>query len=227
MKALRQMCPSGGRTTIKALLLTLLSALVLAGCDGERPSRVPVAGSPQRGPSDAWVTLVEFADFQCPYCARAAGTVQQVVQAYPSTDLRVVFKHLPLSFHEHAMPAALAAYCAGEQGKFWEMYDLLFSDNSKLSDADLQADAQSLGLDVAAWSSCRSSTVAKDAIDRDVALSDEVGVSGTPTFFVNGYAIVGAESLETFQSLIDRELAKAKASGIDRARYYDQVVLGQ
>ncbi len=216
------------RVAFESLLASLLAALALAGCGGgEARARVPVAGSPQLGPDDAWVTLVEFADFQCPFCARAAATVRQLERASPAGDLRVVFKHLPLSFHEHALPAALAAHCAGEQGQFWPMHDLLFADGSGLSEAHLQADAQRLGLDLSAWSACRSSDAAARAIDRDVRLAEEVGVEATPTFYVNGYALVGAQPLERFQELVDRELAAAKASGIDRARYYDQVVLGE
>lgn len=208
--------------------LPLLAVLWAVGaCESASPARVPVAGSPQRGPDDAYVTIVEFADFQCPHCAKAAATLRQLLLAYPSADVRVVFKHLPLSIHERAMPAALAAQCAAEQGAFWGMYDVLYGDNSLLSDANLRDDAQWLGLDLAAWSACLTSDSAKRAIDEDLALSDELGVSGTPTFFVNGWALVGAEPLETFKTVVDRELAKAKASGVDRARYYDQVVLGQ
>jgi protein-disulfide isomerase len=214
------------RTPLPARLL-LAASLAVVACGSPSPARVPVAGSPQLGPGDAWVTLVEFADFQCGYCARAAPTVRQIVQAYPATDLRVVFKQLPLSFHERAMPAALAAQCAAEQGQFWGMYDQLFDGSSRLEDADLQADAQRLGLDLGSWTTCLSSDAARQAIERDVTLGDELAVSGTPAFFVNGYSIVGAQDLETFKTLIDREMAKAKASGIDRARYYDQVVLGQ
>lgn len=206
-------------------LLAVLWAL--GACESASPARVPVAGSPQRGPDGAYVTIVEFADFQCPYCAKAAATVRQLLLAYPPADVRVVFKHLPLSIHERAMPAALAAQCAAEQGQFWGMYDLLYDNNALLSDANLRDDAQRLGLDVTAWSACLTSEAAKQAIDEDVALSDALGVSGTPTFFVNGYAIVGAAPLDTFKALVDREMAKAKASGIDRSKYYDQAVLGQ
>lgn len=86
---------------------------------------VPVSGSPVRGPADAWVTLVEFSDFECPYCASVQATIDQLRLAYPA-DVRVVFKHYPLSFHAHARAAAIAAECAGEQGRFWEMHDAIF-----------------------------------------------------------------------------------------------------
>ena len=206
--------------------IATVTALAGGACSPSEVRKVPVAGSPQLGASDAWVTLVEFDDFECPYCARAAPTVRQLEAIYSPSDLRVVFKHLPLAMHERALPAALAAQCAGEQGNFWGMYDAMYG-NRKLSDEGLAADAQALGLDVAAWSACLSSSAAMEAIDRDVALAKELGVASTPTFFINGYELDGALPLADFQALIDRELKKAQESGIDRARYYDQVVLGQ
>lgn len=210
------------------LALAALGALALApGCSDGEVHPVPVGGSPQYGPSDAWVTVVEFADFQCPYCAKAAATVHQIELAFPAADVRVVFKHLPLDFHEHAMPAALAAQCAFEQGAFWEIYNALYNDVSLLSDANLEAAAERLGLDLTAWKACLASEAAKQAVAGDVALADELGVSGTPTFFVNGYELVGAQPFSTFQELVARELTRAQDSGIDRASYYDQVVLGK
>ena len=211
---------------MRRLVAPLLSACALAACSDE-VFKVPVEGSQQAGASDAWVTVVEFADFQCPYCARAAATMEEVCLSYPEADLRVVFKHLPLWFHERAMSAALAAQCAGEQGLFWPMHDLLYADPTRLEDEDLQAAAQRLGLDLDRWSACLGSGEALDGIERDVALAEELGIEATPTFFVNGYPIVGAQPLETFRELIDRELEKARQSGIGRERYYEQVVLGR
>jgi protein-disulfide isomerase len=201
--------------------------LALAGCNGDGGvARVPVEGSPMRGPADAWVTMVEFADFQCPYCGRAAPTVRQVAQTWPD-DVRVVFKHLPLSFHAHALSAALAAQCAFEQGRFWEMYDALFADQSKLADADLAQTAQALGLDTGAWTACLSSDEARQKVQADVDLSDQIGVTGTPAFYVNGERIAGAQPFETFRTVIEAKLAAARASGIPAAEYYDKAVLGR
>lgn len=216
---------------------TVLAGLLLAcGSSASRRSepllRVPVDGSPQRGPADAWVTLVEFADFQCPYCRDEEPIVADLATAY-GADLRLVFKYLPLSFHDRARPAALAAACADEQGKFWEMHDLLFQ--GALDDASILADAgQIAGLDVAAWQAClaaaeaSASAPAAAAVDADVDLAmNHLGIRGTPTFVVNGVEVVGAVPEQELRDAIDAARARAVASGIPRAEYYRRAVLGQ
>src|SRR6266545_4761555 len=132
----------------------LLAALFACG-QSSTPStpsqllKVPVADSPQRGPSDAWVTVVEFADFECPFCRSEEAVVADIESIY-GRDLRLVFKHFPLtSIHPHAQAAAIAASCAGDQEKFWEMHDLLFK--GAIDDAALLSDAGRVGLDVTAW----------------------------------------------------------------------------
>ncbi len=206
----------------------LLAALLACG-QSSTPSnllKVPVADSPQRGPSDAWVTVVEFADFECPFC-RSEKAVAEDVESVYAGDLRFVFKHFPLtSIHPHAQAAAIAASCAGDQGKFWEMHDLLFE--GALDDAALLADAEQVpGLDVPAWQACITTPDPANRVAEDVALATSLGIGGTPTFVVNGVEIVGAVPESELRSAIDKARAVAVASGIPRADYYDKAVLGK
>lgn len=176
------------------------------------PYRVPVdtGGSPSRGNPKAPVTILEFSDFQCPYCVRARPVVQRVREAY-GDKVRFVFRHFPLDFHAQAQKAGEAAACAGEQEKFWEMHDLLWESPSKLQVADLKAHAGALGLDGAAFSACLDSGRHASLVERDLAAGQGYGVSGTPAFFVNGRPLVGAQPFEAFAKVIDEELARAGA----------------
>ena len=176
------------------------------------PYRVPVdtGGSPSRGNPKAPVTILEFSDFQCPYCVRARPVVQRVREAY-GDKVRFVFRHFPLDFHAQAQKAGEAAACAGEQEKFWEMHDLLWENASKLQVADLKAHAGALGLDGAAFSTCLDSGRHAGLVERDLAAGQGYGVSGTPAFFVNGRPLVGAQPFEAFAKVIDDELARAGA----------------
>jgi len=178
------------------------------------PLRVPVevAGRPIRGREDAPVTIVEFSDFQCPYCSRARPTVNRVRDTY-GDKVRVVFRHFPLQIHPEAQKAGEAAACAGEQGKFWEMHDRLFANQSALQVADLKAHAAGLGLDAEAFGRCLDSARHAAAVQRDVEEGAEYGVSGTPAFFINGRPLVGAQPFESFAQVIDDELERIAASG--------------
>jgi protein-disulfide isomerase len=170
------------------------------------------------------VTVVEFADFQCPYCRNVQPALQQVLAAYPD-DVRLVFRHYPLPFHERARPAARAAACAFAQGRFWEMAARVWA--STLDDVALAADAADAGVeDLEAWTACLGAPATEAAIDADVALGDSAGVPGTPTFFVNGEALVGAAPYATFRDAVEAAKARAMASGIPRADYYRKAVLG-
>jgi protein-disulfide isomerase len=209
--------------------LLLFPFVALAACsepDASPQQAVALGDSPARGPSAAWVTIVEFADFECPYCGRGAQTLRQIEQAYPD-DVRVVFKHLPLSMHDRAMPAAIAAECARGQGRFWEMYDLLFSHQQALEYADLEGYAGQIGLDLEQWKGCFSAGTVAGRIEADVAQANGLGISGTPTFYVNGWLLQGAQPFSEFQRLVDRELEKARSSGIAREQYYEKAVLGR
>jgi protein-disulfide isomerase len=208
------------------LLVVATLAVACVSCDSQQTSRVPVGDSPVRGPADAWVTIVEFADFECPYCGRAAPTVASIGQAYPD-DVRLIFKHYPLPFHPRAEPAALAAVCAMAQGAFWPMHDLLFANQKALEDSDLEGYASSLALDLPSWHTCLQDPASAALIQDDVTSGDNAGVTGTPTFFINGKALEGAQPYDVFAQAVEKARATAEASGIPRADYYTRAVLGQ
>jgi protein-disulfide isomerase len=174
----------------------------------EKP-RKTVDGSvgPSRGPSGAKVVIVEFADFQCPYCARASETVKKVAADYPA-EVRVVFRHFPLANHPLAPKAAEASACANEQGKFWEYHDHLFANMRELDETALKAHAVTLGLEVKPFVTCLESGRMKGVVDSDRQAGEKLGINGTPAFFVNGIMLSGAQPEETFRRLIDRELGR-------------------
>jgi len=176
------------------------------------PPRQAVAegGRPSRGPADAPVEMIEFSDFQCPYCLKANPTVNQVLSTY-GDRIRFVYRHYPLPNHPNARPAAEAAQCANEQGKFWPYHDQLFARGGRLSDADLKTAAGEVGLDAAAFDRCVATHKYKADVDADIAAGDEAGVSGTPAFYINGRMLTGAQPFEVFKHVIDEELAR-KAS---------------
>ncbi|HEX7622164.1 MAG TPA: thioredoxin domain-containing protein [Anaeromyxobacteraceae bacterium] len=190
-------------------------------------AKVPIGLSPQRGPADAWVTVVEFSDFECPFCGREEPVLSQLLGAYPA-DLRLVYKHFPLSQHADAVPAAVAAECAGDQGKFWEMHDLLFAHQTALGDQGLASYAAQLEIDVSAWQLCRTTAggAAAARVQADQALGNSIGIAATPTLVVNGAVYPGAYSLDSYRPVVDAAIASAKASGVPRAQYYETVVLG-
>ncbi|MCB0323786.1 MAG: thioredoxin domain-containing protein [Bdellovibrionales bacterium] len=175
----------------------------------KNPVDVAIGDSPVLGPKDAKVTLVEFSDFQCPFCSRAAETMKDVVKEYPK-DVKLVFKHLPLPFHPQAQPAARAAVAAQRQGKFWEMHDLLFENQQNLSDELYVELAEKLGLDVAKFKKDFEDPAVAKVVEDDAALATQLGVRGTPGFFVNGVQVRGAQPLPKFKELIDRWLAEKK-----------------
>jgi protein-disulfide isomerase len=162
------------------------------------------AGAPSRGPADAKVTIVEFLDYQCPYCHRAQETVDAVLKQYEG-KVRFVHRDYVLG-KPRSLPAARAARCAGEQGKFWEYHRGLLVQSGDMSDADLASRARSLGLDPAQFTAC----TATDRFDADIRgateAGSELGVSGTPTFFINGRRLVGARPVQDFQEIIEAEL---------------------
>jgi predicted DsbA family dithiol-disulfide isomerase len=165
-------------------------------------------GAPSTGPANARVTLVEFTDYQCPFCHRAQGVVEQVLQRYPG-KIRFVHLDFPLDGHPQALPAARAARCAGEQGKFWEYHRDLMTAPGTLDDADLARRAAALRLDPGSFGTCVSSGRFDGAIQDSLREGDELGVTGTPAYFVNGRMLSGARPLESFTELIDEELARS------------------
>ena len=182
------------------------------------PPRVTVAAEgPSVGPVGAPVTIVEFSDFQCPYCARAGALAKQIHERYP-TQVRFVYRHLPLErIHPHARGAAEASACADAQGRFWDFHDKLFANQRKLAAADLQGYAKQLGLDTAAFEQCVKKRTTQALVDRDMAAATEAASGsgkrglGTPAFFVNGILLSGAKPAEEFFRVIDAELARAGA----------------
>ena len=177
-----------------------------------KPPKVDVstAGRPVRGPEKATVTVIEFSDYECPFCKRAEETVKKVLADY-GDKIRFVYRHFPLEFHAHARPAAEASACAGAQGKFWEYHDKLWT-LADLSDDKLKALAGELGLDQAKFDDCFAKKQFKADIDKDMADASSVGVTGTPAFFINGRMLSGAQPYEKFKEIIDEELARSAQS---------------
>jgi protein-disulfide isomerase len=178
------------------------------GPDPDKVYEVAVGKSPAKGPANAPVTIVEFSDFQCPYCSRVGPTLQKVLEDYPK-DVRVVYKHYPLSFHKQALPAAKASAAAGRQGKFWEMHDLLFQNQRELNEAAFKGYAQQLGLDVAQFEKDYASPGVAQEVEADMTLARSLGVTGTPGFFVNGRFLSGAQPYSAFKTKIDAELKES------------------
>jgi protein-disulfide isomerase len=178
----------------------------------ERTRTQVAATGPSRGPADAPVTIIEFSDYQCPFCRRAEPTVKQVLDEYEG-KVRFVFRHFPLDrIHPQARGASEAAACAAEQGKFWEYHDELFAGDAQLDAPGLEAAAQKTGLDTAAFKSCVESRKTQALVEADVRDGEAAGVSGTPAFFINGIPLRGALPFDEFKKVIDEELA-AKAQG--------------
>jgi len=178
------------------------------------PPRLAVAdaGAPSKGPQSAPVTMIEFSDFQCPYCGRAAPVVKKLEETY-GDKVRIVFRNFPLSIHPQAPKAAEAAACARDQGKFWEMHDRLFAHQDKLQVADMKTAAAELGLDSKAFEECLDSGRHEAIWKADQKEAESYGVSATPWFFVNGRALSGAQPYESFAQVIDDELLRRGAAG--------------
>jgi protein-disulfide isomerase len=175
----------------------------------KRPKKNVEAKGPSRGPNDAKVTIIEFSDFQCPFCFRAYDTVEQVMKNYDG-KVRLVYRQFPLSIHAHAQKAAEASLCALDQGKFWEMYHSLFKHHEALEVEQIKGYAKELGLDAAKFDKCLDSGEKQAAVQSDQSAGEAVGVSATPTFFINGEELEGAQPYEEFQQTIDAALAEKK-----------------
>ena len=171
--------------------------------------RIPVSADddPFIGAEDAEITIVQFAEYECPYCGRANPAVEQVMKEYEG-KVKMVYRDFPLSFHQRAIPAAVAANCAGAQGKYWEMHEVLMGNQSALQDTDLVGYATQIGLDLDAWSTCRDDPAQVAEVQKDMQDGAKAGVSGTPAFFINGIMLSGAQPFEAFKDIIDRELGQ-------------------
>lgn len=174
----------------------------------KNPVKVDVGQSPVKGPADAKVTVIEFSDFECPYCKRGADTVEQILKAYPK-EVKVAFKHLPLPFHKNAMPAAKASIAAQKQGKFWEFHDVLFNNQKSLGQDFFEKTAANLKLDVEKFKKDMNDPETEKQVKADMELAQKHGIQGTPGFFVNGVAVKGAYPFDHFKKIIDKHLGSA------------------
>jgi protein-disulfide isomerase len=172
---------------------------------------VEVGSAPTWGKSNAAVTIVEFSDFQCPFCSRAAEIVSELKKKYGG-KVKIAFKNFPLPMHKEARPASEASLCVNEQSsdKFWKFHDLLFKNQDKLDAANLEKLAKDSGANVDQFKACMSAGKFKAAVQQDLDYGEKIGVKSTPTFFVNGQLISGAVPIEQFSEIIDDELAAKK-----------------
>jgi len=187
------------------------------------PSALPTHDEAFRGETDAPVAIIEYADFECPYCGQYEREVYpQISTDYVQTGkVRYLYRDLPLPMHPHALGAARAARCAGEQGKFWEMHDSLFAKQNAIRDVDMPGRAQEVGLDTGTFSECLSSDRYTDEINKSAAEAQKMGIEGTPTFFIgkidpkgevtNLKMIIGARPYDDFKSAIEDSLAAKTA----------------
>lgn len=186
------------------------------GCDGKCPkshnhpkpaliSATPRAEAPALGNRSAAVTVEVWSDFECSFCSRGATVVEKLREKY-GDSLRIVFRHMPLPNHAQARLAAVASMAAHEQGRFWEMHDVLFDNQQSLERVSLEKYAKALGLDLERFNKALDSKASDEYVTADALEGQKRGITGTPTFFINGTSIVGAQSLETFTERIDAEL---------------------
>lgn len=179
----------------------------------QKPKRpvfdVNIADAPAKGSADAKVTIVEYSDFQCPFCSKATKTIAEVEKKYGS-KVRVVFKNFPLPFHNQARLAAEAGACAYsmDQKAFWKMHDAMFADQTKLGREDLLATAKKIGLKEEEFKSCLDAHKFASKVDADLKEGQDLAIKSTPTFFINGKLLSGAQPVEAFSEVIDEELAK-------------------
>jgi protein-disulfide isomerase len=172
--------------------------------------RVQVAATGfSKGTENAPITIVEFADYECGFCSKVLPTVKAVMDKYPG-KIKLVYRDFPLEFHPNATPASVAARCAGKQGKFWEMHEMLFANQSALTNENFVKYATQLGLDLAAFDACSKDPSVTEAVQKDLLEGQAAGVSGTPAFFVNGVLLSGAQPESEFVKVIDKELKKIK-----------------
>jgi protein-disulfide isomerase len=194
------------------------------GADDKTVYKVPADNAPFKGPKDAKVTIVEYSDFECPFCGRVVPTLDRIVKEFP--QVKVVFKHNPLPFHPNAPLASQASWAAWKQNKFWPYHDKLFSNSKDLQRPTLERYAQELGLNMDRFKRDMDSPEAKKVVDDNKAEAANFNAGGTPHFFVNGKRLVGAQPFESFKSKIEEELKAADAlaaKGIPAGRLYAEL----
>lgn len=184
------------------------TAAAAAPAAGAATNGIP-ATMPWKGAANGLVTIIEVSDFQCPFCSRVGPTLKKLQENFPN-DLRIVWANQPLSFHDKAKGAAIAALAAHRQGKFWEMHDKLFANQQQLSDAQYEVWAKEIGLDVEKWKKDKADPAIAAQVDREQAAANATGARGTPAFFINGKLLSGAQPYEQFESAVKEALAEAK-----------------
>jgi protein-disulfide isomerase len=173
-----------------------------------QPPRLEVAADgPSKGPAHARVTIIEYSEFQCPFCRQAAATLREVLEKYPD-EVRLVFRNFALYNHRRSYAAAEAALCAGEQEQFWPYHDMLFANARALEDEDLLRYAEELGLDTERFEQCVATGEYRSQVEAETREARSMGIGGTPAFLVNGLLLSGARPAEDFYRLIDAELAR-------------------
>ena len=191
------------------------AAAVTAAAERGRALAAATAGLPSRGPANAPVTIIEFSDFECPYCRLASQTVEQVLARYPDT-VRLVYAHFPLEMHAWAEPAAVAATCAADQNPaaFWTLHDAYFAGQQGTTPSNVMDRTRtalaSTGIDMAAWTACTTGPDAAARVREQTALGEANGVTGTPGFFINGRFVNGNQPVETFVAAIEAAQAAAR-----------------
>jgi protein-disulfide isomerase len=175
----------------------------------EDPIVIPTAGSPELGPANAAVTLIEFSDFQCPYCFSGAAKLHAILKAFP-TQVKLIFKQYPLDTHSQAAMAAAAAIAAHRQGKFWPLHDAMFANRRDLSRPAILALASKAGLEIKRFTADLDSPETRKAVIRDREDGDKAGITGTPTVFINGQHYNGSLDMEKLRPVIEAELQKPR-----------------
>ncbi|MES2615188.1 MAG: thioredoxin domain-containing protein [Bdellovibrionota bacterium] len=170
--------------------------------------QVDITNAPSKGSPKAPITIVEFADFQCPYCYSVESTVKAISEKYKN-QIHFVFRSYPLiQLHPQAVNASVAAECAQNQGKFWEMHGILFENHAKLADNVYDVFAKKVGLDMNKFQSCFKDSTVREKVMNDAEYGQSLGINATPAFYINGILIMGAQAESEFMSIIDKELAK-------------------
>ncbi|MBW2229170.1 MAG: thioredoxin domain-containing protein [Deltaproteobacteria bacterium] len=213
-----------GTQELRKLSVAIADVPTVAGARANTPSRpgrpdpsrrydVNITGAPSRGAKQAQVTVVEFSDFQCPFCGRVNPTLERINKEYRD-EVLIVFKHLPLSIHAKAPAAHAAAEAAHRQGQFWEMHDRIFEAQRDMSPAKYREYAREMDLDMAKYDRDLASAEVKARVDADTREAAKLGVTGTPSFFVNGRFLSGAQPFESFKRVIDEELKEGFKEGL-------------
>jgi protein-disulfide isomerase len=166
---------------------------------------VEVKGNPSLGPNDAKITIIEFSDFECPYCQRSQSVTKSLRAKYKD-QIKWVFRDFPLSFHQNAMFAHIAANCVGKQGKYWDIFDKLFQNTGSLNREKVLQLVSDMNIDMKKFEECTKDPEVEREVHSDIADGQEVGVNGTPAFFINGIMIEGAQPITSFEKIIEQEL---------------------